>query len=192
MTGGTGQGLIPADRILSIQASRGIAGLVDTAVVKADDGSTSAIQFRSYDMGREALQAQSIDLVWLDEMLTDDTLFSELLARGTAVMGSIWLTATPKKQQSPVSRWFREPGHADRAVYKMSTRNTTHFTPEMVSSMESSYSAIKSGTPRYIRRAINRATATGNWRNDWFRGRCAERERNISIQMHYHEGTAEP
>jgi phage terminase large subunit-like protein len=141
LSGGQGQGLIPADRIESLHASRGIAGLVDTAVIRMDDDGACALQFRSYDMSRDSLQSQAVDGIWLDEMLTDMSLFTEFLARGTATDGWILLTATPLRQQSPVSRWFREPGKSDRLVLRMSTRNTSHLSEEAVASMERNYYA---------------------------------------------------
>jgi phage terminase large subunit-like protein len=140
LSGGQGQGLIPADRILSLHASRGIAGLVDTAVIRRDDGGTAAVQFRSADMARDALQSAAIDGIWIDEMITDMSLFSEFLARGTATSGWTLLTATPLKQQSLVARWYREPS-PDRTVVKMSTFATNHLTPEMVASFEASLPA---------------------------------------------------
>jgi phage terminase large subunit-like protein len=144
--GATGQGLIPADRILDLQMARGVAGSVDTAIIRDDMGGSSAIQFRSYEMSRDALQGQPVDHIWLDEMLTDMPMFNEFLARGTATSGSIWLTATPRKQQSPVALWWREEGHAERQTVRMSTRETTHLSVEQVASMEAAYSPIERKT----------------------------------------------
>lgn len=142
----TGTGLMPAERIVSVQASRGIAGGIDTAIVRADDGSLVAIRFKSYEAGREAAQSEAVDLIWCDEMLADMSLWNELLARTTATSGEIWLTATPKKQQSPVALWFKEPGHPDRSTVTLSTRKTKHLTDEQVETMAASYSPIERRT----------------------------------------------
>jgi len=141
--GRIGTGLIPGDRIVSYTKSHALVGLVDTAIIRADDGSLTAVRFKSYDQSREAMQSESVSFAWADELLDDEAQWNELLARGTAVSGAIFMTATPKKQQSPVMRWFKEPGHSDRKIIRMSTRKTIHLTEEQWRSMEEAYSPLE-------------------------------------------------
>ena len=129
--GQAGTGLIPADRIVSIQMSRGIAGAVDSVVVKRDDGTSAVIRFKSYEQGREAMQAEPVDIVICDEMITDMPSWTELIARTTATGGVVRLCATPLKQGSPVALWFREPGHDDRTIVEASLDDATHLTDGM-------------------------------------------------------------
>jgi phage terminase large subunit-like protein len=140
--GRIGTGFIPADRVVSYTKAHAISGLVDTAVIKADDGSLSALRFKSYDQSREALQSEPVSAIWCDELLDDEAQWNELIARGTATSGGILMTATPKKQQSPVMRWFKAGG-PDRKIYRMSTRKTIHLTDEQVDAMARNYSPLE-------------------------------------------------
>ena len=109
-----GTGTIPAENIINVQNARGIAGAVDSVTIKRKDGTTAVIRFKSYEQGREAAQSEAVDFIICDEMPTDMGLWSELLARLSATSGRIWLTATPRKQQSAIALWFKEAGHAER------------------------------------------------------------------------------
>jgi phage terminase large subunit-like protein len=141
--GRIGTGLLPGDRIVSYTKSHALVGLVDTVIVRADDGSLTAIRFKSYDQSREAMQSESVAFIWADELLNDEAQWNELLARGTACSGAIFMTATPKRQQSPVMRWFKGPGHSDRKIIRMSARKTIHLTEEQWRSMEQAYSPLE-------------------------------------------------
>lgn len=140
-SGQIGQGLMPAENIVSVQVSRGIAGALDSIVVRRKGGSTAVIRFKSYEQGRDALQSESVDLIFADEMPFDMGLWNELLARLSATSGRIWLTATPRKQQSPVAAWFKEPGHPERNIITATIDDTTHFTELQRAEMKARYAS---------------------------------------------------
>jgi phage terminase large subunit-like protein len=134
-----GTGLMPAENILSIQNARSIAGAVDSAVVKRGDGTTAVIRFKTYEQGREAAQSEAVDLVLADEMPDDMGLWNELLARLSATSGRIWLTATPRKQQSPVSLWFKEPGHPERMTIGATIDDAEHLSDQQRAEMKARF-----------------------------------------------------
>jgi len=137
--GQVGTGIIPADRIISIQNARGISGSVDTAIIRRTDGTTAVLRFKTGDQGREALQGSSCDMIWADEMPEMDV-WGELLARLSATSGRILLTATPLKQGSDVAAWFREPGQAERRqTIVMGIDDANHLTPQMRADMLGKY-----------------------------------------------------
>ncbi len=131
-----GTGLLPLEAIINVQNARGITGAVDSATIRRRDGSTAVIRFKTYEQGREAAQSERVDFIVCDEMPTDMGLWSELLARLSATSGRIWLTATPRKQQSAIALWFREPGHPERQTITATFFDAPHFTAEQRSEMQ--------------------------------------------------------
>ncbi len=138
-SGQIGQGLMPAENIVSIQAARGIAGAVDSVVIRRKDGTTAVIRFKTYEQGREALQSESVDLIIADEMPTDMGLWNELLARLSATSGVIWLTATPRRQQSLIAQWYKEPAHPERQTITATLDDAEHLTDEQRAAMKARY-----------------------------------------------------
>ena len=105
--GGAGNGMIPKDRIVKIEASRGVAGSADFAIIKRDDGTLCQIFFRSYEAGRVAVQGiRANGGIYADEMFDDDELLGELLGRFAGVGGIFRLSATERFQQTAVADWF--------------------------------------------------------------------------------------
>ena len=138
-SGQIGTGMMPAENIVSLQMGRGIAGSVDSAVIRRADSSTAVIRFKSYEQGREAAQSESVDLVICDEMPTDMGLWSEILARTTATGGRILLTATPRKQQSGIAQWFKEPGHPERQTVTATIHDALHISEAQRNAMIENY-----------------------------------------------------
>lgn len=138
-SGQIGQGLMPAENIVSVQAARGIAGAIDSVVIRRKDATTAVIRFKTYEQGREALQSESVDLIIADEMPTDMGLWNELLARLSATSGIIWLTATPRRQQSPIAQWYKEPGHPERQTITATIDDTTHLSETQRSEMKARF-----------------------------------------------------
>lgn len=138
-SGQVGTGIMPAENIVSLQMARGIAGAVDSAVVKRADGSTAVIRFKTYEQGREAAQSESVDFVVCDEMPTDMGLWSELLARLSATSGRIWLTATPRKQQSAIAQWYKEADHPERQIITATIDDAAHLTDAMREEMKARF-----------------------------------------------------
>lgn len=145
--GQIGTGLIPRDSIVSIEKSRGIAGSVDFCVIKRDDGTLCKIAFKSYEQGREALQAEAVSLVACDELLDDIAMWNELIARTTATNGIIRLTATEKLQASPVARFFSE--NKDCIIVQMTVDDAIHLTAEEKKNIHDSYKTEAERNIRY-------------------------------------------
>lgn len=147
-SGNIGTGLIPRDSIVAVNRSHGLAGLVDFAVIKRDDGTLVKIAFKSYEQGREALQAEPVSLVVCDELLDDIDMWNELVARTTATSGIIRLTATEKLQASPVARFFNE-GRKDAILIQGSVDDAVHLSPEQKEAAKSQYSSEAERNIRY-------------------------------------------
>jgi phage terminase large subunit-like protein len=123
-----GTGLMPAENIVSLQTARNISGAIDSAVCRRLDGTTCVIRFKSYEQGMTMLQSETVDFILCDELPPDMDIFSELLSRLAATSGIIWVTATPRRQQSPISQWFREPGHPERVTIMGGIDDALHLT----------------------------------------------------------------
>ena len=89
-----GAGLIPRDRIAEFKKAKGISDAIDTFQVKHVSGDNSQATFKSYKDGREAWQADEIDLVWLDEEPPEDV-YTEALTRTNNTGGCVMMTFTP-------------------------------------------------------------------------------------------------
>src|SRR5262249_30579660 len=92
-----GTGMVPRHLIIEDQIvlnSHGEKGAVDTVHVRHVSGGNSVLKFRSYQQGREALQGESFDIVWVDEEPGMDV-YSELLARISGTNGMLMATFTP-------------------------------------------------------------------------------------------------
>jgi phage terminase large subunit-like protein len=120
-----GQGLIPLESFPKspIMVSGG-TGAMDTAFVKHHtDGKmdgTSSVSFKSFEMRRERLQSETIDLVWIDERPSEQ-IYSELLARTSAADGHIIVSYTPIGEGAAAGityRFLSEPS-ADRSVHRI-------------------------------------------------------------------------
>ncbi len=91
-----GTGFIPKDKIRSKTPRVGVPDAIDTIRVEHISGMSSVLRFMSYDQGREAYQAMSIDVVWLDEE-PPQSLYDECLLRTMTTGGIIISTFTPLK-----------------------------------------------------------------------------------------------
>lgn len=144
-TGAMGTGMIPKDCILSTMSAQGVADAIAVARIKHVSGSVSTLTFKSYDMGREKWQADTLDLVMLDEEPPLD-IYTEALTRTNTVVDSlIGLTFTPLLGMSDVVRRFlMEPGvvdgsHPARGVVTMTIDDAEHYTPEQRETIIASY-----------------------------------------------------
>ena len=134
-----GTGTIPAENIVHVQNGRGVAGAVDSVTIRRADGTTGVIRFKSYEMGRDAAQSESVDIIVADEMPGEMGLWSELLARLSATSGVIRLTATPRKQQSAIALWFKEPGHPERQTITATIFDAAHLSDAQREEMKARY-----------------------------------------------------
>ena len=106
--GSLGTGLIPADCIVGEPSHRrGIAGAIDTAVIRHTSGGISKVGFKSFDQGRKKFQGTSKHVVWLDEESPMDV-YTECLARTMTVDGMMICTFTPLEGVTDVVNMFME------------------------------------------------------------------------------------
>jgi phage terminase large subunit-like protein len=108
--GGLGSGLVPLDNIIGRPVmARGISGFIDTAILRREGGGKAAFRQKTYAMGREGWQVESVDEVWMDEDSSkqDNTIYSEVVARTTATRGQIIVTMTPVPGLTELRKRFK-------------------------------------------------------------------------------------
>ena len=131
--------------------ARGVADLMDTALVKHVSGGWSILQFKSYEKGREKWQGESLDLVWFDEEPPLDV-YMEGLTRTNATGGVVLLTYTPLLGMSEVTCLYLKDPTQDRHVTNMTLDDALHYSPEEREKIKASYPAHErearvNGTP---------------------------------------------
>lgn len=99
--GARGTGMIPEDAIVHAPAARGVPDSYDNVQVRHASGGISLIKFKTYDQGREAWQADTVDWVWMDEE-PPMAVYSEALQRLVKLNGLMFCTFTPLKGVSLV------------------------------------------------------------------------------------------
>ncbi len=100
-----GTAAIPAAAIVATSMRQGVANALDGATIRHASGGVSTLGFKSYDQGREKWQADTLDLVWLDEEPPLD-IYTEALTRTNATGGMVYLTFTPLLGMSDVVMMF--------------------------------------------------------------------------------------
>jgi len=123
-----GTGFIPADDIIETTPSRGVADLIDTIYVKHASGGKTRIRLKYYEQGREKFQADTVDVVWLDEEC-DLGIYTEALTRTNATKGFLYMTFTPLKGMSEVVRKFLNEKSPDRCDINMTIEDALHISP---------------------------------------------------------------
>jgi phage terminase large subunit-like protein len=91
-----GQGMVPKSCIADIAPARGIPAAIDTVSVKYASGGTSALQFKSFERGREKWQGAACEVIWFDEECPAD-IYSEGLTRTNETGGIVFITFTPTR-----------------------------------------------------------------------------------------------
>lgn len=140
-----GTGAIPKDAIKEKSMKRGVADAVDTLVVRHGGGGDvqageSLLGFKSYDQGREKFQAETLDLVWLDEE-PDEDIYTESLTRTNATGGIICMTFTPLKGMTGTVKRFLIDKPGGTIVTTMTIEDAEHYTPEERAAIIASYPA---------------------------------------------------
>jgi len=106
--GELGTGLIPAANIIGEPTHRrGIAGAIDTMVIRHSSGGKSKVGFKSYDQGRKKFQGTAKHIVWLDEEPPLDV-YTECVTRTMTVDGHILSTFTPLEGMTEVANMYYE------------------------------------------------------------------------------------
>jgi phage terminase large subunit-like protein len=110
----------------------GGTGAIDTMfVTHQTDGiadGTSSLTFKSFEMRRQKLQGESIDLIWVDER-PDEEIYSELLARTSATDGHLIVSYTPVGEGAAAGltyRFLSEPS-SDRSVRRIASAEVKHI-----------------------------------------------------------------
>lgn len=151
-----GTGAIPADAIKDKSMKRGVADAVDTLIIRHGGGGDvqageSTLGFKSYDQGREKFQAETLDIVWLDEEPPLD-IYSECLTRTNATDGIVYMTFTPLQGMSEVVKRFLVEKVPGTHVTNMTIYDALHYTDAKRAAIIASYPAHErearaNGTP---------------------------------------------
>jgi phage terminase large subunit-like protein len=154
LCGGTdfGSGTIPLESFSKKPVMvPGGTGAIDTIfVTHATDGKidgTSTLTFKTFEMRRERLQAETVDLIWIDER-PDEQIYSELLARTSAVDGHLIVSYTPIGDGAAAGVTYRflvEPS-SDRQPFRISSSEAKHITAERRAELASEYSEVEKET----------------------------------------------
>jgi len=115
-----GSGMIPKHLFVGDPVmARGEGDAYDTIQVRHVSGQVSTLRFRTYQAGRQALQGETLDFVWLDEEPDDFEVYSECLARISATGGCLIVTFTPLRGMSGISIRYRQEQSPDRTFVQM-------------------------------------------------------------------------
>jgi phage terminase large subunit-like protein len=131
---GIGTGAIPADAIVEFRKKQhGAANAIEFVIVRHGGGGDvqsgqSYVGFKSYDQGREKFQADTLDIVWLDEE-PSEAIYFEAITRISTTDGMMMMTFTPLKGMSKVVMRFLLEKPAGASVTSMTIEDADHFTP---------------------------------------------------------------
>lgn len=121
-----GTGFIPRDKLGNCSLAHGYAGLFDTIQAKHVSGGISTLGLKTFEQGRTKFQADTLDLVWLDEEPPMD-IYSECYTRLATTGGLMLCTFTPLFGMSEVvMRYLQEPSN-DRAWVNMTLEDAEHI-----------------------------------------------------------------
>jgi phage terminase large subunit-like protein len=136
-----GTGAIPGDAIIGEpKRAQGTPDLLDSVQVRHASGGISRVGFKTYDQGRERWQAETVDLIWLDEEPPSDIYF-EALTRTNATGGDVMLTLTPLLGMSDVVKRFLMESSDDRGHVSMTIADALHYSAEDRERIIASYPA---------------------------------------------------
>lgn len=126
-----GTGMIPRELFVGEPtASRSATNAFDTIRVRHISGGISTATFKSYEQGREKFQSEAVDFLWLDEEPPEDV-YTECMTRTTATNGIIYITYTPLKGMTPLTRKFMKEKPPGVGEVHMTIYDALHITPEM-------------------------------------------------------------
>lgn len=154
-----GTGMVPLESFAKkpIMVPGG-TGAIDTMfTAHQTDGiadGTSSLTFKSFEMRREKLQGESVDLIWVDERPSEE-IYSELLARTSATDGHLIVSYTPVGEGAAAGvtyKFLSEPS-SDRAVFRIPSSEVKHISETRREELASGYAehereARLEGTPQ--------------------------------------------
>ena len=136
-----GTGTIPGDTLIGDpKRAQGTPDLLDSVQVRHASGGVSRVGFKTYDQGRERWQAETVDIVWMDEEPPADIYF-EALTRTNATGGDVMLTLTPLLGMSDVVKRFLMEDNEDRGHVSMTIDDALHYSEEARAKIVASYPA---------------------------------------------------
>jgi phage terminase large subunit-like protein len=129
-----GTGLVPLESFSRrpIMVSGGLQAIDTFHVTHSTDGKIdgmSTATYKTFEMRREKLQSETVDLVWIDER-PDEQVYSELYARTSACDGHLLVSYTPIGEGAAAGvtyKFLSEPS-ADRAAFRITSEETKHIT----------------------------------------------------------------
>lgn len=129
-----GTGMVPKRCIKKPIPRSGVAGAMDTVLVKHKSGGISRVKFKSYKEGRSEFQGKSeLGVLWFDEEpKSDDSLglYTEALTRTNALPGITMITFTPLKGSTQLVNRFEVDKFPGTAFVRMGIHDVGHYTPE--------------------------------------------------------------
>jgi phage terminase large subunit-like protein len=136
----------------------GGTGAIDTMYVthrtEGNTDGTSSLTFKSFEMRREKLQGESVDLIWIDERPSEE-IYSELLARTSATDGHLIVSYTPigDGAAAGVTYKFLSQPSSDRSVFRIASSEVKHISEIRREELASGYGeheleARMEGTPQ--------------------------------------------
>lgn len=133
-----GTGAIPHECLRDTSMKQGVPDAISSAVVRHVCGEDSVLQFNSYDQGRGKWQADTVDLVWMDEE-PPQAIYSEALTRTNATSGSVYVTFTPLLGMSDVVKRYLLDRPTGTTVINMTIDDVEHYTEEQREAIIASY-----------------------------------------------------
>ncbi len=125
-----GTGMIPKNLFAQKPSvAHGVANAYDTIVVRHVSGENSSATFKSYEQGVTKFQAEPLDFIWLDEE-PDEEIYSECITRTTATGGMVYMTYTPLKGMTKLTRKFMKEKPAGVGEVHMTIYDAKHILPE--------------------------------------------------------------
>jgi phage terminase large subunit-like protein len=124
-----GTGAIPKECLGNTTMKPGVPDALASVTVKNEYGGESVIQFNSYDQGRSKWQADTIDIVAMDEEPPMD-IYTEALTRTNATGGIVFVTFTPLLGMSQVVKRYLTEKPEGTTVIRMTIDDAEHYTPE--------------------------------------------------------------
>lgn len=127
--GSWGTGLIPKADLVRTSPRPGVPNAVSSITVRSVHGENSVVTLASYEQGRVAWQADTVDFVCLDEEPPLDV-YSEALTRTNVTGGPVFTVFTPLKGMSETVRRALIEKPPSMHVTNMTIHDAEHYTPE--------------------------------------------------------------
>lgn len=141
-----GTGTVPPDAIIeTVRSPHGPPDFFEHVRVRFGGGGDvqageSVFYQRSYDQGRQRVQAMTLAWVWLDEEPEEDYYF-EAISRTNKELGPVFLTFTPLKGMSNIVKRFLLDKFPGTHVTRMNLEDALHYTPAQRQAIIDSYPA---------------------------------------------------